>query len=138
MSLYEQRGKTGREAESLASQYLEKRGCRIVERNFTTPKAEIDIIARHGDCLCFVEVRSQTGRYVRDAAMTVNWTKQQKIITGARMYLARHGLQNSESRFDVISVQFAVNDGVLEPADIKWLKGAFRLGDNARSSRYVW
>ena len=54
---YRRRGSnTGMQGEDEASAYLRKEGYAIIERNFRTPIGEIDIIARDGDVLCFVEI----------------------------------------------------------------------------------
>ncbi len=53
-----ERRKTGDKGEDVASKYLEKRGYRVLERNYWKPWGEIDIVAKNGSILSFVEVKS--------------------------------------------------------------------------------
>lgn len=99
------RRRTGARYERQAAEYLEKKGYRILERNFYTRYGEIDIIARDGRYLVFLEVK-----YRRDAGEghpleAVDLRKQNKIRKTARFFLQRHGYRGDEPcRFDVIGI----------------------------------
>ena len=102
MSSY--RIRIGKEAELLAASELKKRGYDIIETNYHCRGGEIDIIARDGEYLVFVEVRCKTTERFGTPAESVNERKQRKIITAARCYL--NTLPNAEvlCRFDVVEV----------------------------------
>lgn len=93
----------GQVAENIAADFLTRNGYRIVERNFRCKLGEIDIIARHGDELVFVEVRSRNSSLSRDPIYSVNRGKQQKIIRAAQVYLSRCRSAQA-ARFDVVLV----------------------------------
>jgi putative endonuclease len=101
----------GRAAEDLAARRLRAGGCRVVERNARTRLGELDLIARDGDVLAFVEVKAQTTGArsgPERAALAVGPAKQAKLRRLAREWLAdRGGLGGVRAfRFDVIGVLF--------------------------------
>jgi putative endonuclease len=106
---------SGARAEDRAARFLEDRGLAIVERNFRTRLGEIDLIAREGPVLVFVEVRLRADPRFGRAEETVGWAKQRRICAAARYYLMR--LRDPPPcRFDVVA---------LEDAEPRWLRGAF-------------
>jgi putative endonuclease len=98
------RGDAGGRAETLAAEFLAARGVAIVERNFRRRCGEIDLIARDGDVLVFVEVRLRTRRDFGGAAASITAVKQARIQLAAQHYLSRHGL-DLPCRFDAVLVQ---------------------------------
>ncbi|MHB9036747.1 MAG: YraN family protein [Armatimonadota bacterium] len=115
------RARIGRSAEILAASELGARGYRIVASNYRCRYGEIDIIARDGDCLVFVEVRCRRSSEYGSPAESVTPAKQQKLIITARRYLHDSGLGDCECRFDVVEVT-SVN-GKLRVSDI--IRNAF-------------
>jgi putative endonuclease len=113
----------GRESEGVAVDYLTRHGYSIVERNFRCRLGEIDIIARHGQDLVFVEVRSSHSAGTMDLAYSVDGRKQAKIIKAAQYYLQRFGHKPPFVRFDVVLVTMTP-----EP-QIELIPDAFRPGD---------
>ena len=99
-----QKQRMGRLAEDAAACFLEKQGFTIVERNYTVKVAEIDIIAREADTLVFVEVKARRKSARSSPREAVSWTKQQKIIMGARYFLREKGLTDLRVRFDVVAL----------------------------------
>lgn len=95
---------TGRLGEVRAEQLLADKGYEILARNAVLPGAEIDLIARDGGVIVFVEVKTRTGRFAagREAVSTA---KQKRICKGAVYYMMRNGLMNRQARFDVIEIQ---------------------------------
>jgi len=91
---------TGDKGESFACDFLKKKGLTIVERNFRTNLGEIDIIARDGETLIFVEVKTRSSRKFGDPQEAVNSHKQHTIRNVATCYLKKKNL------LDKISVQF--------------------------------
>ncbi len=103
--------------EQVAAEYLEERGCRVVERNYRCRCGEIDLIVRQGDMLVFVEVKFRRDRSMGDPQEAVNGAKQRRIRGAAMNYLAvRHLPPGVPSRFDVVSI---LGD------QITWIPNAF-------------
>jgi len=97
------RGK-GDLAEQIASDHLQEAGYQIVERNFHCKLGEIDIIARHGGELVFVEVRSKHSSATIHPSFSVNRGKQKRIAKAAQVYLDGHYQRPPLCRFDVVIV----------------------------------
>ena len=114
----------GKIGEDLACRELERRGYAIVARRYRRRGGEIDIVARDGPTLVFVEVKARDGRAFGGAAEAVTARKQRKIVQLALDYLMRHGLTNCRCRFDVVSVHF---EGA-RPATIELFQNAFDAG----------
>ena len=83
------RGVAGARAEALAAAFLAARGLAIVERNFRCRRGEIDLIARDGETLVFVEVRLRTRRDFGGAAASITAAKRARIAAAALFYLGR-------------------------------------------------
>ncbi|MDA8089540.1 MAG: YraN family protein [Nitrospiraceae bacterium] len=94
----------GRSAEAQAVKYLKKQGYRILRTNFRLKQAEIDIIARDGQWLVFVEVKARRSCLFGGPAEAVNLKKQGKIIQAARGYMAYEKTEFLPARFDVIAI----------------------------------
>src|SRR5216683_895510 len=94
-------GKTG---EDLACQELERRGYAIVARRYRKRGGELDIIARDGATMVFVEVKARDGRAFGEAAEAVTMVKRRRMRQLALDYVARHRLTTSPCRFDVVSI----------------------------------
>ena len=94
----------GDEGEAEARAYLEGRGVKVLEMNYRRPTGEIDIIARQGKTVLFVEVKRRSSlRYGRPAE-AVDRGKQAHILRTALMYMQENRLQDASVRFDVIEV----------------------------------
>ncbi|GAA5116187.1 YraN family protein [Luteolibacter yonseiensis] len=95
----------GNYGERVAAAWLRSQGCRILARNYRSPrKGEVDIIARDGRLLLFVEVKTrQAGSRIRGLD-AVGKDKQALIERGANSWLKRLGTRNLPWRFDVIEV----------------------------------
>lgn len=95
----------GARQEAQAAAYLEGCGMQILERNFRTRTGEIDLIARDGETLVFVEVKYRADSAMGYAAEAVDARKRQRIIRTARYYLTGHGCgADTPCRFDVIGI----------------------------------
>jgi putative endonuclease len=99
----------GREGEELAVRHLLRKGYRILKRNFHTRRGEIDIVARHGDQIVFVEVKTAGGKTYGSPRSWVNPRKQARIIYAAVVYLALKEIQETDCRFDVIAIELDRN-----------------------------
>ena len=106
--------------EARAARFLRARGMRILQRRYRTAHGEIDLIAREGEYLCFVEVKYRTSRHSGDALEAVTPLKQARIIRTARVYLMARGLgEEIKCRFDVVGIM---------PGNIRLVRDAFSLG----------
>jgi len=111
----------GKQFERLAGQHLQQRGLSLLATNYHTRFGEIDIIARDGDCLVFVEVRFRADVSYGSPVATVTPAKQEKIRRTALNFLQKHGLTNKmPSRFDVVGIT-----GSLKVPSFRWIKNAF-------------
>jgi len=95
---------TGNKAELLAAKRLKRLRYKILERNFSSRYGEIDIIARDGEYIVFVEVRYRHSEEHGSGAETVDIYKRKKIIKTAEYYLLKNNETDSPARFDVVSM----------------------------------
>ena len=89
--------------EALAAEYLEARGCRIVEKEWRCRLGEIDLIAEQEGTILFVEVKLRTNLRYGMPREYVTAKKQEKLRAAALLYLSMHGL-DVPARFDVAEV----------------------------------
>lgn len=96
----------GRKGEDLAHRFLKNAGFHILARRFRLPdgSAEIDIVAREGESIVFVEVKTRRTSEYGSPERAVGSEKEKKLIRAARSYLLRAGADWSQARFDVITV----------------------------------
>ena len=113
----------GAEGEGRAVRALRKSRYKILERNFRTPAGEIDIVAREGKCLVFVEVRTRGSVEFGLPQETVINRKRKRLCKAARWYLQKHKIDDVECRFDVVAV--IMNDECRNP-QVEVIKDAFR------------
>lgn len=99
-----QRIRLGKIGEDLACRELERRGYVILARRYRRRIGEIDIIARDGGTVVFVEVKTRDGRQFGEPAEAVTVLKQRTIGRLAMDYMARHHLHECACRFDVVSI----------------------------------
>ena len=131
--------KLGNEGERAAADFLRKSGYKILERNYVSGGAEVDIICTKGDILAFVEVKARTvGRQSPmepRPASSVTPDKQQKILRVAGHYKSTHP-SDKKIRFDIVEVMTSDNGGNTQIEDVKHLLGAFDK-DSAYPKRFV-
>jgi putative endonuclease len=96
----------GQAGEDLACAYLQQHGLRVMERNYRCRGGEIDIIARDGGTVVFVEVKERTGASHGTAVEAVTPMKRSRVVRAARTYAARHALSESPLRFDVVAIDW--------------------------------
>ena len=89
--------------EALAAEYLEARGCRIVEREWRCRFGEIDLIAENRNYLVFVEVKLRKNAHFAEAMEFVDRRKQERLRQTAAVYLSQYETQK-QPRFDVIEI----------------------------------
>ena len=105
LKLKTEKRRIGNLGEKLASRLLKKEGYKILKRNYVAEGNEIDIIAKQGDTVVFVEVKTRNFKEDSELspAAAVTPEKQRKIIKAAKCYAALFARQNT-LRLDVIEV----------------------------------
>jgi putative endonuclease len=93
----------GDRGENVAARYLRNQGFKIIVRNFRCELGEIDIIAREGKTLVFVEVKTRAYDDPTPEEQ-VNLAKQAAITRVAKLYLSRYGVPQPPARFDVVAI----------------------------------
>ena len=112
----------GRQGEGEAVRYLRDNGYKILHRNLRARFGEIDVVARDGPALCFVEIKARSSTRFGFPEEAVNFQKRQKLLKLAAWYLqSRRPAGHSHIRFDVLSLL----NGPDGPARIRLIKGAF-------------
>ncbi len=107
----------GRDAETRAAAFLRQQGFRILAQNYRWRGGEIDLVARDGDCLVFVEVKSRRSHHYGAPEESITDAKRAHIARTARHYLTRHPT-DLDVRFDVVA---------LSQGEARLHRDAFRL-----------
>ncbi len=102
------RGKTG---EDEAARYLERQGWRVLDRNWRGGAGEIDIVAREGDSIVFVEVKSHADKSWLE--WSVGPDKRRRIVSASKRWLMAHPESDSSYvRYDVVLVREGTVDHI--------------------------
>jgi putative endonuclease len=117
------RQRLGREGEAAAAAALEEAGLRILERRFRCRLGEIDLVARDGEALVFVEVKSRRGTGYGLPAEAITARKRNQLARVALAYLARRGALDAPCRFDVVEVLEDRGGGLR----LRHVRDAFRI-----------
>lgn len=98
----------GNNGEKIAEKYLEEKGYEIIKRKFHFGKiGEIDLIAKDGDVIVFVEVKARKSAEFGSGLEAITPTKQKHLINVARGFLYVNKIENTYTRFDVISIDLS-------------------------------
>jgi len=95
--------KTGQLGEKIAKEYLEKKGYKIIDQNYRTKFAEIDLIAKKRNEIIFIEVRTKKGNLFGPPEESLNQRKLRKLWLSARSYTSRIGW-SGPFRIDAVCV----------------------------------
>jgi putative endonuclease len=115
-------GWLGDEGERLAARYLRRLGYKILARRYRTAMGEIDLIARDGTCIVFVEVKTRRSDIAGQPHEAVDAYKQAQLARLALAFLKRYRLLEKPARFDVVSI---VWEGVGAEPQIVHYRNAF-------------
>ena len=94
----------GKRGEDLACRELRRRGYEIFDRRYRTRIGELDIVARDGDTLVFVEVKTRATESFGSAFDAITRSKRRVIVRMACDYMTRRRSWNGPCRFDVVAV----------------------------------
>ena len=119
----EESRRLGRWGEDLAAEFLEKKGYRIVERNWKCRFGELDLVAEGEGFLCFAEVKLRRSERFGAGAEHVDRRKQERLRVTAELYLQEYPTQ-LQPRFDVFEVLAPNGLGTKNPR-IRYIEGAF-------------
>jgi putative endonuclease len=111
----------GAYGERRAVEFLIAQGMAVLDRNWRCPDGEVDIIARDGDDLVFIEVKTRRTHTFGEPVEAVVPAKARRLRRLAAQWLSATGIRPREVRFDVVSVRPRRNG----PARIDHIKGAF-------------
>jgi len=117
------RQRLGQRGETLACRHLKKQGYQILEQNYRTRLGEIDIIARQGDSLVFVEVKTRRSARYGSPALAITPQKQKKLSVNALSYLKYTRQMDSRARFDVVLIR----TGSSGAPEVEIIQNAFPL-----------
>ena len=111
----------GIEGERLAARLLERHGLMVLDRNWSCPRGELDIVATDGDTVVFCEVKARSGVDYGGPLGAVSPDKISRVRSLARTWLSERGLVGCPVRFDVVSVLWPPGRSVR----LEHLKGVF-------------
>jgi putative endonuclease len=122
---------TGERGEEIAHFYLREQGYTIVARNWRVgaAKGELDLVGWEGDTLCFIEVKTRTGRYIKPAEAAVDEEKRRHLREMARRYMRRlegrsRRASSQKCRFDIVSLYLTPTG---EAEELTLFRNAFPL-----------
>ncbi|MSQ40272.1 MAG: YraN family protein [Dehalococcoidia bacterium] len=114
----------GARGEETAVAYLRQQGYGIVQRNYRCPEGEMDIVAREGDALVFVEVRTLQSGGLGTPEASVTPAKGRRLIAVAQRFLQEHPESPQEWRIDLIALRPSGGSGF----HIEHLRNAVEAG----------
>lgn len=112
---------TGILGEKLARDFLNKQGYHVLETNYRCPEGEIDIVARHEDCLAFIEVRTKTSLEFGRPEESITPAKKARMIATASHYQQNHHGLPQWWRIDVMAIEL---DQKGKPSRIELIENA--------------
>ena len=102
----------GRRGEELAAQQLAAKGYQIVARNWRCETGEVDLVAREGECLVLVEVRTRRGRSMGSPEESITAAKQARLIALGEAYVQENDWRG-DWRIDVVAIEMGRQGRVL-------------------------
>ena len=103
----------GQLGEKLASDFLKKQGYKILGHNYRTRGGEIDIVAKDGEAIIFIEVKTRVSREFGYPEEAIDERKQHKLAMTAECYLTEHRLYEADYRIDAIGIEMGHDGGLI-------------------------
>ena len=100
MAAHNELGKWG---EELAAEYLKEKGYEIIERDWKSGHHDLDIIAKDGNTLVIIEVKTRRSRFFGNPEEAVDYRKRQSLLSAINHYVKSHHF-SSQVRFDIVSI----------------------------------
>jgi putative endonuclease len=120
--LTRERLELGKLGEDLALKTVKRMGYRCITRNYRCPLGEMDLVARDGDTLVFVEIKTRRGGSLERAKEAVDWRKKRQLSKVALAYMKENHCADVKSRFDVVAVNLGSRG-----KEVEVVKNAFDL-----------
>jgi putative endonuclease len=98
--------------EGIAADFLIDKGYEILQRNARTSEGELDIVARQGECIVFVEVKTRTSRAFGNPEESLTAAKQRRLRKAAWAFLQEEDMMEASWRIDVVAIEGSVARGV--------------------------
>ena len=117
----------GERGEDIAARHLRRQGYKVLVRRFNTQWGEIDIVARHGEVLVFVEVKTRKSEEFGAPSEAVTREKQRHMSKAALEYLRMLGNPQIYFRFDIVEVILPA--GAREATTVRIIPNAFDLSE---------
>jgi len=111
--------------ERMAETFLAARGLEILDRNVRSGRGELDLIAREGETIVFVEVKLRSGSDSAAPLAAVNWKKREDVSRAATRWLQARGLTDRPVRFDVVGITWEADGSRLR---VEHIRNAFPGG----------
>jgi putative endonuclease len=118
-----QNKRLGDRGEDLAVRFLRGNGYRILARNYRCPRGEIDLIARDGEIVVFVEIKGRSTRRFGSPLEAITPVKRRRLAVTAHRYLSACSLLLARTRFDVVGIRWMPDGG----GECTLVRDAFRL-----------
>jgi putative endonuclease len=112
----------GSYGEELALKKIKKLGYKKIIRNYRCPLGEVDLVARDGDCLVFIEIKTRKGKSVAYAKEAVDARKRRQLSKVALSYMKSNQCNDVKARFDVVAI--TIDQG---QTNIEVIQDAFEL-----------
>jgi putative endonuclease len=113
----DQRHRDGVAAEQKAAALLIENGYVVLEQRYRFHRHDVDLIARRGSIVVFIEVKSRASDRYGAAVQSITLRKQRELVRAASAWLQRHGKPGDVARFDAI---------LFQAGKVEWLQSAFR------------
>lgn len=111
----------GDRGEEIAARHLAAGGWTVLNRNFRMGRKEIDLVARRGEVVAFVEVKTRAGLGYGHPLEAITWKKRREIQQVAQGWIERHGRDGDTYRFDAMAVLMGAGGGpVVEHVEDAW------------------
>lgn len=118
-------GVTGKKGEDMVASFLRKNGCTIIKRNYSCRFGEIDIIAKKGEILLFVEVKTRQQNSLVSPREAVDGYKQNRMTLAAEDYMVKTETYDLQPRFDVAEVTVCKKENDQTGYKLNYIKNAF-------------
>jgi putative endonuclease len=111
----------GDRGERMAAEHLERAGWTILARNFRIGHREVDLVARRGEVVAFIEVKTRAGLGYGHPLEAITALKRREIQRVAQIWVERHGREGDVYRYDAVSVLIiAGGEPVIEHVEDAW------------------